>query len=493
MIFRTAARRSPSTPSRSNATGAFGWSLANTILSRFGTLGIGIVLARILGPEQFGTYAIAMVALLAVLSFNELGVSLAIVRWPGDPALIAPTVNTISLVASAVFCVFGWIGAPLFTQVMGDPEATAVVRLLVLSVLMNGAVAGPAALLQRDFREKTRMGIDQVNVWIGAIASIILAVFGMGAMALAIGRLLGSVISGVLFVRASPLPYRLGWNRKQVAALLRFGLPLAGTSIIVFTIGYADQLTAGAFLGAVALGFYVLAFNLSSWPVNIISQPLRRVAPAAFASIQNDPTKLRQVILGLFGILGAATIPAFFALAGAARPLVRLIYGTEWLPAAAALSWLVIAALSKVFCELTYDYMVVIGRTGTVFMIQAASLLILIPALILGAMWGGLAGLAASQAIVSSIVVLPLYLWQLRRVGVRTRDVLSRLWLPFFCGCSVGLASWFAAAHIGNILLALACGGVAALAAIGGLLYLRRGDLKHIRGIGSTDRQGALA
>src|SRR5215469_10439011 len=82
------------------ASRALGWSFFNTAFSRLGTLGIGIVLARLLGPHAFGTYAVALVALIAVLSFNELGVSLAIVRWPGDPAEITPTVTTISIVSS---------------------------------------------------------------------------------------------------------------------------------------------------------------------------------------------------------------------------------------------------------------------------------------------------------------------------------------------------------------------------------------------------------
>ncbi|MEO5853122.1 MAG: oligosaccharide flippase family protein, partial [Nocardioides sp.] len=77
------------------AAGALGWSFLNTALTRLGTLAIGVVLARVLGPSEFGTFAVALVALMAVLSFNELGVSLAIVRWPGDPLEIAPTVNTL--------------------------------------------------------------------------------------------------------------------------------------------------------------------------------------------------------------------------------------------------------------------------------------------------------------------------------------------------------------------------------------------------------------
>lgn len=97
-------------------------SLLNTIISRFGTIGIGIALARLLGPEQFGTYAIAFVALIAILSFNELGVSLAIVRWPGDPKEIAGTVTTISVVSSTVIFIGAYLGAPYFAAAMGMPK-----------------------------------------------------------------------------------------------------------------------------------------------------------------------------------------------------------------------------------------------------------------------------------------------------------------------------------------------------------------------------------
>src|SRR6185436_5029711 len=114
-----------------------GWSFASTALAKFSTLAIGIVLARILGPQEFGTFAVAMVALLAVLSFNELGVSLAIVRWPGDPKEIAPTVATISVSASLLIYLACFFGAPAFADAMGDPHAAPIVRVLGLSVIIS--------------------------------------------------------------------------------------------------------------------------------------------------------------------------------------------------------------------------------------------------------------------------------------------------------------------------------------------------------------------
>ncbi|NMR28216.1 lipopolysaccharide biosynthesis protein [Crystallibacter degradans] len=470
------------------ASSAFGWSLLNTVVSRFGTLGIGIILARVLGPESFGTFAVALVALMAVLSFNELGVSLAIVRWRGDPERIAPTVTTVSVFCSLVFSAAAFLVAPTFASAMGDPEATDVVRLLIVNVLINGIVATPAALLQRNFQERTRMGIDQVNVWVGAVLSVVLALAGMGAMALAVGRAAGGLTSAIMFLKASPLPYRFGLERAHLGPLLRFGWPLAGSSIVVFAVGYADQLAAGSILGATALGLYVLAFNLASWPVSIVSQPLRRVAPAVFSKLQDQPDQMHASVISIVGVLAAAAVPTFLTLAGAAVPLVGFVYGEVWLPAAAALSWLVVSALCRIFYELVYDYLVVLGRTGIVFAIQAGSLIVLVPALVAGAFWGGIAGLAAAQALVSAAVVLPLYLWQLRQTGILLRSIASGLWLPIMAGLITGGGSFILATNLESPLLALLLAGFLALVVSAVLLYRRREQVKLLRQIGLAEK-----
>ncbi len=466
---------------RPGAAGALGWGVANAVIARLGTMGIGIVLARVLGPEAFGTYAVAQVALIAVLSFNELGVSLAIVRWPGDPRVITPTVATISTAASILFCLAGVFAAPAFTTMMGDPEATPVVRLMLLSVVINGVVATPAALLQREFRERSRMLADQVNTWVGAIASIVLALGGLGAMALAIGRIAGSAVSAALFIRMSPAPLRLGWDRRHVRPLLRFGLPLAGTSIIVFGAGYADQVIAGARLGTTALGFYLLAFNLSTWPMALLSQPLRRVGPAAFARVQEDAAAGERLLGAIVGALATVAMPAFIGLAASAGPLVTFVYGRAWRPAAAALSWLIIAALAKVFAEVCYDFLVVRRRTSSVLIIQVCTMIVLIPALFFGAHLGGIAGIAGAQAGVMVLVALPLYGWQLRLLGIRCGALLRPCVLPSGVALLVAASSAVIVHTVGSNFGALAGAGAVSLAGVMLLAYLRRDRLSQLR------------
>ena len=387
-------------------------------MSRLGTIGIGIVIARLLGPEAFGTFAVATVALIALLAFNEIGVSLAIVRWPGDPHAIAPTVTTISVVSSSILFAASYFAAPAFSAAMGDPGATPVVRLMCVCIIIDGLVASPAALMQREFMQRTRMAIDQFNVWIGAFISVGLAVAGMGAMSLAIGRVTGAVISAVLFVVWAPGHLRFGLDRALLAPLLRFGLPLAGSSIFVFAASNADQITAGSILGPTQLGFYVLAFNLASWPVKIFSQPLRSVAPAAFARLQHDTAAMTETFRSVLGVLAALTFPLCLLFAASAAPLVEFVYGQQWLPAADALRWLGVAAAFQIMFELAYDYLVVRRFTGSVLVIQIVWLAGLVPLLIVGAKLAGIAGLALAQVVAAAVFAAPLYGWFLHRSGL---------------------------------------------------------------------------
>jgi PST family polysaccharide transporter len=469
------------------ASRALGWSLLNTLAGRLGTLAIGIALARILGPAEFGTFAVAMVALLAMLSFNELGVSLAIVRWPGDPREIAPTVATISVVSSCLIYLGCVLGAPAFAAAMGDPDATGVVQLLALNVVINGVVATPAALLQRHFRQGRKMVADQVNNWLGAVVSIVLAVAGWGAMSLAVGRLAGSVAAGVLFLVFSPEPLRFGFDRGAARRLLRFGLPLAGSSVIVFAVANIDQLIVGNMLGATALGFYVLAFNLSNWPVSVFSQPVRSVAPAAFARLQHDPPALRASFLSTARLLTGVTLPVCLLLSGAAEPLIRLVYGAAWEPAAQALRWLALLGGLRILFELIYDYFVVLARSRVVFTIQVIWLVLLLPALILGAHLAGIPGVGAAQVAVAALVVLPLYLRELTGVGIGARAVLARITPPALLAAGIGLVAGVAGRLISFDLLALAVAGTVTLGVLGLLARRMRATVAELRMTGRAD------
>lgn len=465
---------------------AFGWSLLNNILVRAGTFLIGVLVARLLGPEQFGTFAVALVALGIVLSFNELGVSLAVVRWREAPDRILPTVNTISVLASGVLFAALYLTAPLVADVVGQADASGIIRLLAVSVLFSGAVAGPAALLERDFKQRRRLLIDQTVTWTGGLVSVVLVLMGHGAWGLAWGRVAGTAVGLILFIGSSRLPYRFGLDREYVGRLLRFGLPLAGTSLLMFAAVYLEQVIVGGRLGAVALGFYALAFNLAAWPINIFSAPLRSVAPATFARMQGDQAAMNSGLITIFTVLCMVVLPTCLLIGLAADELVLFIYGGPWRPAAEILRVLCLVAFLRIVMELVYDFLVVLQRTGYLFLVQAAWLTLLVPVLWWTAANWGARGVAAGQLGLLVGLVIPLYLWTLRRVGVPTWPLLRALLIP---GAVTLIAAapllWYLSGDPRPI-AGVAVTGLVGAVVLAVLAVLNKSSLTQVRGMGAA-------
>ncbi|MFE4257805.1 oligosaccharide flippase family protein [Streptomyces sp. NPDC056883] len=417
----TGTEESPEAHSLGRKVGsAARWSLVNTVVMRLGNFAMGIVLARFfLGPEAWGVYGIAQTVLLVLLSANELGVSLAIVRWEGDPRRFAPTVLSLSAASSCLLYAVLFALAPAVAGVLGSPEASGVLRVMCLVVVLDGLSQVPAGFLTRAFAQGRRMAVDAVNFVLSTTVTLLLAMQGWGAMSFAWGAVVGSAGALVGCCLAAPGTLRFGWDREQARALLRFGLPLAGASLLALGVANVPPMVVGSTLDQLALGFYVLAFNISGWPVRIVSEAARRVSFAGFSRLAESPKALADGFGRALGVLVTVTVPLCVLLAGLAGPIVVLVYGERWEPAARALPWLMALGLIRIGCELAYDCLVAIGRRRSLIAVQALWLLLLVPVLVAGARTGGIAGVAQGQVLVAGAVVVPVYLVALHRGGVR--------------------------------------------------------------------------
>jgi PST family polysaccharide transporter len=463
------------------ASRALGWNFVNTALSRLGTLGISIMLARLLGPHVFGAYAVALVALYAMQTFNELGMSLAIVRWEADPRDIIPTITTVSVAVSIVtYAGCFWI-APAYASAMGAPSATDVVRVLALAILVDGFCNTPVGLLQRRFQQGKATIATQVGNWTGTGLTVVLALYHYGAMSLAIGQVAGSLVVAIFLIAFAPESLRFGFDPAKARALLRFGLPLSGSALITFAVTSADQIIVGHMLGPTSLAFFVLAFNLSNWPYNMFLGPVRNVAPAVFSRLQHDQSAMRSAFLSAARILTAVSLPICLLIGGSATALVGFVYGARWLPAAQPLIWLAVAGGARILLQLAYDYLVVVGWTRLLLIIQLVWLLALIPCLIGATRAGGIYGAGLAEAGVALLVVLPCYLAALRKAGIGLMALGKSLLLPLTAAAAAGLAAVGADMLVPSNLVALAVSGIITIALIGLIVYRMRSTLARLR------------
>jgi O-antigen/teichoic acid export membrane protein len=440
------------------------WSFANSVFSRLSQVGVGILLARVIAPEQFGVYAAALVVLNIILSISEMGVSVAIVRHDGDISELAPTTTTLSLASGLLLAVVCAGGAPWFAAALGAPDATGVIQLMSLSLLIAGASAVPSAILQREFRQDHKMAADTVSFFVSTAVAVALALSGFGAWSLAWSRVAGSFAAAVVMLILTKERYRPGFHLATAKSLLAFGLPLAGSSLLVFGVMNVDYIVVGSYLGPVALGLYLLAFNLSSWPVGAFSTPVRSVSLAAFSRLRSEPERFQASFVRALGMLMALTVPACVLLAAFGRPLVRVVYGERWLPAAAPLAVLAALGALRVALELAYDYLASAGLSKTILKIHVLWLAGLIPALTIGAHLDGIRGVGFGHVVVVGLVVTPAYLAALHGLGVELAGIGRALVRPVIGGVLMVVAALLAQFVVAADLLRLGVGGsVAAL------------------------------
>ncbi|WP_026425883.1 lipopolysaccharide biosynthesis protein [Actinokineospora inagensis] len=395
------------------------WSLLNTAVLRLGILVSGIALARILTTEDYGVFGVAAAVLIVLHAFNELGVSLALVRWERDVREFAPTAMTISVGTSAVLYAALFATAPVICDLMGSPTSVPVVQVLCVAVILDGIASVPSTILNREFKQRTRFFCDALAFVVVTGLTISLALSGAGAMSFAIGQVAGNVVSVVCYLLLCPIKVRPGWDKAIARELLVFGLPLAAASVLTLSVMQIDKFVVGPIAGTVALGLYMMVFNQSSLPLQIFSEAARRVSLAGFARLADDKPQLEQSVARGVGLLVAGALPVCALLGCYAAPMLHIVYGEQWVPGAAALQFLAVLGLVRIVLFIGYDLLVALDGNKALIGLQALWLGAVLPALIIGTHLDGIRGAAIAQATVATLVVLPSFAIVIRRRGVR--------------------------------------------------------------------------
>lgn len=361
----------------------------------------------------------------------------------------APTVLTLSTLSSTVLYAVLFVIAPEAARLLGSGDATGVLRVLGLAVIIDGISCVPAGVLNRTFAQQRRMWIDAANFVVGSGLTIGLAVAGIGAMSFAWGSVAGNVVGLVGCAVCAPGYLKPGWDREQAKALIRFGAPLAGASLLVLCMLNVDSVVVGATLGPVALGLYQLAFNMSGWPVRAVSEVARRVSFAGFSRLA-ETGRIAKGFENSLSLLMAAAMPPCVLLLTLAKPAISFVYGHEWTGASGALSFLAMLGVLRVAFELAYDCLVAAGRQRALILVQGWWLVALIPALIFAARMRGIAGVGAGHILVAGPLVTPFFLWALSRAGIKPGVVLRACWRPVVGGAAMAAVS-LAVARFGGL------------------------------------------
>ena len=441
------------------------WSSLSSVALRLGTFVMGIVAARLIAPDEFGVFTVALTVHAIILNVSEIGVGAYLVRHTGSPDKVAPTVLTISLTTSAVLAGLMFLTAPYLATSLGSADAAGPIRVLSITVLLAGPSAVPNALLVRSFRQD-KLFLSQILSFVSSNGMlVVLAIAGSGAYALAWSRVAGHLVQTIALLLLAGRIFLPGFDRALFPKLLKFGLPLAGFSLLGFATGNIDFVVIGRELGSEELGLFSLAYNVSSWGFGFISPVVAAVAMPAFARVRHDrermPAFLRtglQTVLCLALPVSAMTV----ALSG---PLVESIYGDKWLGAASALAVTAIYGALRVPSDLFISTGIAFGRTKALFLIQIVYFVALIPLMLYGVGADGIVGASWAHAVGIVLTLLPGLFWMIRSAtGTSISSLLVATLPPLGAACAAGAVAYLISSALHGPWLRLIAGGLGGMA-----------------------------
>jgi lipopolysaccharide exporter len=435
------------------------WNALSTLLLRLVNVVVTAVVAHILDPRDFGVFAVALTAYTIIFSLSEFGVASCLVRADLDIDAMAPTMFTVSLLTSAVAAGTMAVFAKPIATALGSADGAQAIRVMAFAVLISGFSAVPGAQLTRDFKQDKLFLANIISLIPSTVALLVLAKLGSGALAFAWSRVIASGVMCCVMVASVPKHYMPGISRSALSVLFTFGVPLAGANIVNFVLINVDYAFVGHLMGAVALGAYVLAYTIASSPTLLLSSVINSISMPAFSRVKSDPERLKNAMTSALRMLSLILMPMCFLMMALSRPLVLTLYGAKWEASAEVLSILSIYGGISIICVLFANMLTSLGKARFTLAVQLLWLGALVPAMAFGVHWNGIVGAAVAHIAVIVPLVLPSYLFALRRATEIRLTMLGKAILPsLLAGAAAAIAARSIASQFADPLTQLVTG-----------------------------------
>lgn len=433
-----------------------------------------LVIARLVGPADFGLAALALVIVgLMNLAVETLFHDAIVQRRDLHPDHVDSALWTATALGG-LLAVGLWAGAPLVSAAFRMPALGPVTAWMGLSLLVSGAAGVLAGHCRREMQFKQVALRTLLGRLAGALIGVTLALRGFGVWSLVAQHLLGQVIGTLwLWIAASRRP-RLAWSAPRLRELSRFALPAFLTQLSLTLNVRIFTMLLGYFLGAAALGQFALGVRLMDALWLALMSALYNVSLALFARIQDDLGRLRAAFVEVTQLTAVAVMPVFAGLIVTGDLLVHVLLGPAWLPAAPVIQML---AASSIVAALRYFAPVVyraVGRPqlhllstsgGVVFTLAGLVLFARDSLLLAAAIWAG-----------AVLINAPVSVLLIRRIlGLRVREQFGGVGPPLAAAAAMAFVLfairwWWAPQWAPALVLALLVPLGAAI--YGGLLLL---------------------
>ena len=398
------------------------WRLATRLLGTVNTL----ILARLLLPGDFGLVALATGFAQTILAFASLGITEAVIREPAPTRALYDTAFTLNIVRGLVTSLAIVLCAYPVAAFFSDARLAPVLLALAACYFVSSAENIGTTEYFRDFAFDKEFTLRLLPRLAGVIATIAAGVAWRNHWALVAGIATGQVLGTAMGYVMHPFRPRLSLRAwRQLAAFSFWSWAIA---MAVMVRDRADTFVVGRFLGLPQVGVYTVGCEIATMVTYELAAPVGRASFAGFAAESRAGQDTAASFLRILASVTLIVLPAGAGVSLVAGPLVTLLFGAAWLPAAEIVRILGFVGVGSALGTIVSSLLTVHGILRPSFGILVLSMavrgvgaLIMVPFL-------GLLGAALAQALASIIENTALLAVAFQRLRITAVDFLALIW-----------------------------------------------------------------
>lgn len=321
------------------------WLLAGNVGNQVLQFAIGIVLARLLVPSDFGLIVTIQIFTGFVGMLSGGGMGQALVRAKDATENDFNAVFTAQLAIGVLVYLGFFLAAPLMAASFGNALYADLVRVSAISFLLRPFVNTRTSWLYREMRFKRSTLIGLVSGAVTGAASIAMASMGMGVWSLTLSGILGSFIALLMLDRATERRPALVFSMATTKKFGAYGIKVSLNDLASYFTKQASNTIISRVAGPSAVGLFNKGESLAWLPFSTASASVYDAVFRAMAKVQDNPDQTKYLFFRMISLMTLYTLPLYIGLAWMAEPFMSFVYGDKWLPAADPLRIVSLAGL----------------------------------------------------------------------------------------------------------------------------------------------------
>lgn len=306
------------------------WNVTEKFSCQLMTFVVGVILARILSPADYGLVAMTTIFVSISQVLVDSGFSSALIQKIDRTDLDYSTIFDVNVVMSGGLCLLLCLVSPFIADFYNEPLLKKIICFCGLKIFLGSFIAVQATRLSAnlEFRAKSRIAI--VNSVISTIAAIIMAYSGMGVWALIVPEFFTIFSSAIMYWCHQHWFPGIKFSKSSFRQLFAFGSRLLLSSILEIIYNNIYTIVIGKRFSASQLGIYSKAQGFSNLPINTFLGVIANVAYPTLSTLQNDDICLAAAYRKMIRLSAYIIFPLMIGLIVLAKPLIIVLLTEKW-------------------------------------------------------------------------------------------------------------------------------------------------------------------